>query len=136
MAPQFDCPLILPPYMLEDSEQKLKPSGHSVNLHLLLFDGRIGLGLDRTTGNTARLISAHRLPCHHTALVQRPLSTSWPCACVSWVTAHMSLGRGPRLSSDLLVGKSHTWNSVRLCVLRQVVDVRERCLRLAAACLP
>ena len=51
MAPQFDCPLILPPYMLEDSEQKLKPSGHSVNLHLLLFDGRIGLGLDRTTGN-------------------------------------------------------------------------------------
>ena len=37
--------------MLEDSEQKLKPSGHSVNLHLLLFDGRIGLGLDRTTGN-------------------------------------------------------------------------------------
>ena len=48
--------------MLEDSEQKLKPSGHSVNLHLLLFDGRIGLGLDRTTGNAAaQLISAHRL---------------------------------------------------------------------------
>ena len=54
----------LSPYsapLLEDSEQKLKPSGHSVNLHLLLFDGRIGLGLDCTTGNAARLISAHRL---------------------------------------------------------------------------
>ena len=60
--------------MLEDSEQKLKPSGHSVNLHLLLFDGRIGLGLDRTDvqlgttwagsynwQRTQRLISAHRL---------------------------------------------------------------------------
>ena len=96
MAPQLDCPLILP-LLLEDSEQKLKPSGHSVNLHLLLFDGRIGLGLDRTTGN------AHNGLSRPTALVSPHCSGPAPsfyelalCMCLSGDSPH-EFGEGGRV---------------------------------------
>ena len=92
--------------MLEDSEQKLKPSGHSVNLHLLLFDGRIGLGLDRTDvqlGLDRTTGNAHNGLSRPTALVSPHCSGPAPsfyelalCMCLSGDSPH-EFGEGGRV---------------------------------------